>query len=138
MGIIASPMLCDVIDYGRLKDGVERNALYFSIHALMTKVQVAIGGALGFAIIGWFGFDMQALEHSEWSLIGLWISVSWTPTGFVLLAMVFIAIMPLNENRMEIIRRRLDKREMQVNRVPQNPDASNDKVPINTPLVTSS
>ena len=111
MSVIAAPMLCDTIDYGRLKDGAERSALYFSIQALMTKVQVAIGGALGFAIVGWFGFDMQATEQTELSLIGLRLSVSWAPTVFVLLAMVFIAMMPLNEARMAIIRRKLRARD---------------------------
>jgi GPH family glycoside/pentoside/hexuronide:cation symporter len=111
MGVIAAPMLCDMIDYGRLKDGAERSALYFSIQALMTKVQVAIGGALGFAIVGWFGLDMQATEQTELSLIGLRLSVSWAPTVFVLLAMVFIALMPLNEARMAIIRRKLRARD---------------------------
>ena len=111
MGVIAAPMLCDVIDFGRLKDGAERSALYFSIHALMTKVQVAIGGAMGFVIVGWFGFDMQAPEQTEFSLIGLRLSVSWAPTFFVLAAMVFIAMMPLNEARMEIVRRKLKARD---------------------------
>jgi Na+/melibiose symporter-like transporter len=107
MNVIAYPMLCDTIDYGRLKDGAERSALYFSIQALMTKVQLAIGGAMGFAVVGWFGFDMQAPEQTEWSLIGLRLSVSWAPTFFVLLAMVFIAKMPLTEAKMKIIRHRL-------------------------------
>ena len=111
MGVIAAPMLCDTIDYGRLKDGAERNALYFAIQALMTKVQLAVGGALGFAIVGWFGFDMQAAEQTEMSLIGLHLSVSWAPTAFVLLAMVFIAMMPLNEARMAIIRRKMRARD---------------------------
>ncbi len=76
-------------------------------------MQVAIGGALGFAVVGWFGFDMQALEQTEWSLVGLRLSVSWAPTFFVLLAMVFIAMMPLNEAKMEIVRRKLKVRDRQ-------------------------
>ncbi|ETN92521.1 Glucuronide permease [Gammaproteobacteria bacterium MOLA455] len=116
MGVISYPMLCDVIDYGRLKDGAEHNALYFSIQALMMKIQLAVGGALGFAVVGWFGFDVQALEQTEWSLIGLRLSVSWAPTFFVLLAMVFIAKMPLTEARMNIIRRRLSLRDKQMQR----------------------
>ena len=111
MLVISFPMLCDVIDYGRLKDGVERNALYFSIQNLMTKMQMAIGGALGLAIVGWFGFDVHADVQTEISLIGLRLSVSWLPTFFVILAMGFIAMMPLNEKRMEIIRKRLKTRD---------------------------
>lgn len=118
MGVISYPMLCDVIDYGRLKDGVERNALYFSIQALMTKIQLAIGGALGFAIVGWFGFDMQLSQQTELALIGLHISISWAPTLFVLLAMGFIYLMPLNEARMQIIRRKLKCCDEQQNNAP--------------------
>ena len=54
---------------------------------------------------------MQATEQTELSLIGLRLSVSWAPTVFVLLAMVFIALMPLNEARMAIIRRKLRARD---------------------------
>ena len=115
MGVVALPMLCDVIDYGRLKDGVERSALYFSMYSLMTKVQLAIGGALGFAIVGWLGLDVQAVEQTELSVIGLWLSVSWAPTFFVLVAMVFIVMMPLNESRIEIIRRKLKIRDARQN-----------------------
>ena len=111
LGVIAQPVLCDVIDYGRFKEGTERNAQYFAIHALMTKLQMAIGGALGFAIVGWFGFDVQASQQSDLSLLGLRISISWLPTLFVILAMIFIAKMPLSEKRMEIIRRRLKARD---------------------------
>ena len=77
----------------------------------MTKVEIAIGGALGFAIVGWFGLDVQAVEQTELSVIGLWLSVSWERTFFVLVAMVFIAMMPLNEGRMDIIRRKLKIRD---------------------------
>ena len=111
MGVVALPMLCDVIDYGRLKNGAERSALYFSFYSLMTKIQFAIGGALGFVIVGWLGFDVQAAEQSGWSLIGLRISVSWVPTFFVLVAMVFIAMMPLTERHMIKIRRKLAARD---------------------------
>ena len=87
------------------------NRYSFSIQALMKKVQLAVGGALGFAIVGWFGFDVQAAEQTELSLIGLHLRVSWAPTVFVLLAMVFIPLMPLNEARMAIIRRKLRARD---------------------------
>lgn len=111
LGVIANPMLCDTIDYGRLKDNVERNATYFSIFTLLTKMQVAIGGALGIAITGWFGFDVNANEQADMALIGLHIGISWIPALFVGLAMIFIALMPLGENRMTVIRKRLAQRD---------------------------
>lgn len=112
IGISTYPILCDAIQYGRLKDDVERTALYFSVQILMTKFQAAIGVALGFFIVGWFGFDVQEIERSDLSIIGLRIGISWAPTFFVLLAVVFMVLMPLNGHKMEIVRRRLKSREL--------------------------
>ena len=111
MGVVLGPMLCDVIDYDRLKYGVERNALYVSVHALLGKFPWALGSALGLAITGWFGFDVTAVEHSEASLSGLRLGVSWGPVFFTLLATLFVAKMPLDERRVAIIRRRLALRD---------------------------
>ena len=110
-GVVVAPMLCDVIDYGRLKDGAERSAVYFAFLGIMTKVQLAIGSALGFMIVGWFGFDMQATEQTAWSIVGLRLSVAWVPMFFVVAAMILIARMPLTEARMKIVRRKLKMRD---------------------------
>lgn len=111
MGVLAGPMLCDAIDYGRLKDHAERNAVYFSIFTLLSKMQAAIGGALGMAIAGWFGFDVLSSGQGASALVGLHLAVAWLPAIFVGLAMIFIAFMPLNEERMEVIRKRLTARD---------------------------
>ena len=103
MGVIAGPTLCDAIDYGRIKDGVERTGLYFSIFALLSKVQGAVGGALGMGIAGWFGFDLLASEQSTNELMGLHIGNSWLPATFIVMALFFVMIMPLNERRMMIV-----------------------------------
>ena len=104
-------MLCDVIDNGGLKDGAERSAVYFAFLGIMTKVQAAIGGALGFMLVGWFGFEMQATEQTAWSIVGLHISVAWAPMFFMVAAMILIAKMPLTEARMKIVRRKLKMRD---------------------------
>ena len=111
MHVIAGPMLCDAIDYGRLKDHIERNATYFSIFTLLSKMQGAVGGALGLGIAGWFGFDVLASEQTASGLLGLHIGVAWLPALFVGMAMFFIAVMPLSEERMTVIRRRLAARD---------------------------
>jgi len=110
-GVVAAPMLCDVIDYGRLKDGVERNAVYFSINGIMAKVQAAIGSALGFMLVGWFGFDMQVTEQTDWGIVGMRLSVAWVPMFFMMAAMFLIIRMPLTEARMKIVRRKLKMRD---------------------------
>ena len=103
-------MLCDIIDYGCYQTGHERSGVYFAMQGLMLKIQLAIGGALGLAIIGWLGFDMNAVAHSATSVWGLKISISWLPVLLMIPAMVCIYRIPLNEHRMTIIRRRLARR----------------------------
>ena len=124
MYVIAFPMLCDAIDYGRLNDGVERNALYFSIQAMLTKLQMAIGGAFGMAVVAWFGFDVEASQQSSTSILGLRLGVSLVPSVLVLMAMVFIAKMPLTEAKMKIIRRKLSRRDEQQKNMSTTEDSS--------------
>jgi Na+/melibiose symporter-like transporter len=109
--VVLLPMLCDVIDYGRLKDGAERSAIYFSINGIMAKVQIAIGSALGFVLVGWFGFDMQVTEQTEWAIAGMRLGVAWVPMFFFVVAIFLIARMPLTEERMKVVRRRLKMRD---------------------------
>ncbi|MDB9952443.1 MFS transporter [Porticoccaceae bacterium] len=108
--VVGGPMLCDIIDYGCYQTGHERSGVYFAMQGLMLKIQLAIGGALGLAIIGWLGFDMNAVAHSATSVWGLKISISWLPALLIIPAMVCIYRIPLSEHRMTIIRRRLAQR----------------------------
>ena len=109
--VVLAPMLCDTIDYGRLKDGAERSAVYFAMNGLMVKAQLAVGGAIGFMLVGWFGFDMQATEQTPLGITGMRLSVAWIPMFFMVAAMFLIARMPLTEERMKVVRRRLKIRD---------------------------
>ena len=104
-------MYCDVNDYGRLINPVERTAFYFSVRSFLSKAEQAVGGAIGLAVVGWFGFDVKALEQTEQGVLGLWVGISWIPALCVCLTIVFIALMPLTEKKMDIIRRRLKQRD---------------------------
>jgi Na+/melibiose symporter-like transporter len=110
INIFAYPMLCDVVDYGRLKDNIERSAFYFSIQGLFAKMQFAIGGSLGFGILGWFGFNVHDSIQTKESLFGMHMAIAWLPALLVLVSMILISLMPLNEHRMAIIRRRFHTR----------------------------
>ena len=94
--VVAGPMLCDIIDYGCYQTGHERSGIYFSMQGLLIKIQLAIGGALGLAIIGWLGFDMNAVTHSATSVLGLKIGISWLPVLLIIPAMVCIYRIPLS------------------------------------------
>ena len=105
--VIVPMLLSDIIDYGRLRDNAEVSAMYFSTYTLMMKMQFAIGGALGLAVVGLFGFDLTLEKQAEIAVIGLHLSVSWLPAIFLALAAIFVYVIPLNERRMKIVRRRL-------------------------------
>ena len=109
-GIILPSILSTIIDYGFLKEGLHRNALYFAAFTLLTKIQIAAGIALGLAIAGWFGFDVTATEHSKESAFGIHLAMAWVPGFTVLVAILFICFFPLNQHRCSVIRRRLDLR----------------------------
>jgi len=109
-GVIAGPLLCDAIDYAYLKDGIDRSGLYFSLQGLFSKIPAAVGAGLGFAIIGAMGYDATSNSQTEWALLGMRIGVAWLPALFMLLSIALIAILPLSERRMVLIRRRLQQR----------------------------
>lgn len=110
LNIMAPSILADIIDYGTWKFGTERAGTYFSLYTLMTKGNIAVGGALGLAIVGWYGFDATSVIHSSETVFGLRLAISWLPAPIVLLSSLFIALIPINAHRHTIIRRRLDTR----------------------------
>ena len=109
-GVIAMPMLSDTVDYGQLSDKKERRGTYFSIYALMTKAQLALGLSLGLALAGWLGFDTTATTHDESSAFAIHLAISWIPALILTIGLFFIWRYPLDEHRCAIIARRLQNR----------------------------
>ncbi len=107
-------MLSDIVDYSTLKYQENRGSSYFALFAFTYKANLALGGALGLAIAGWYGFDPAASTHSAATIGGLMLAVAWVPTLFTGVSMIFIALSPISSRRHFIIRRRL---EMMANRV---------------------
>lgn len=110
LSIMAPSLLSDIIDYGTWKTGINRAASYFSIYNLITKANLAIGGAIGLGIAGWCGFNPAISIHSEEAIFGIRLAISWLPALVVLLSLIFISMIPINRKRHRIIRRRLDAR----------------------------
>ena len=108
--ILVPSMLADIIDYGTWQSGIDRGATYFSVFTLMAKATIAIGGALGLFIAGGYGFDPAANTHTAAAIFGLRIAIAWVPALIIFLALIFVALAPINARRHAIIRRRLDAR----------------------------
>jgi Na+/melibiose symporter-like transporter len=111
---IITPILCDIVDYGRWRETIDRGGLYFALNALLQKAQIAVGGALGLAILGWAEFDINAAQQTELAITSIKASVSWLPAILYLLAFALASKLPLTERRMQIIRRRLAARDLRL------------------------
>lgn len=111
-GIIAGPIMCDIIDYARLRKERSISGFMFALNGLLTKTPLAIGMALSLAIAGWFGYDAAIVGGQTASAeFGMLIGVSWLPALFTCAGLFLIYRMPLSEKRMEIVRKRLAQRE---------------------------
>jgi glycoside/pentoside/hexuronide:cation symporter, GPH family len=106
-GIINASLLCDIIDYDQLKNATIRSGLFFSMQNLISKFFGAIGSAVALAIISWFGYESVSLAHNESSIMSIRYALSWIPSFFLFIAILFICRISIDERRVNIIRRRL-------------------------------
>jgi GPH family glycoside/pentoside/hexuronide:cation symporter len=104
-------LLADIVDYGTWKFGHDQTATYFAINTIATKISAAIGGALGLATAGWYGFDPAISTNSDEAIHGLYVAIAWLPSPFILIALVCITLIPINTRRHKIIRRSLEAKQ---------------------------
>ena len=107
---IAPAMLSKVCDYSTWKFGSVNTATYFALYLFFTKFSVAVGGAIGLAIAGWYGFDATVKTQSEEGVIGLLLVMSWLPTLLLAVALLLTGLNPINAHRHNVIRKCLAKR----------------------------
>jgi glycoside/pentoside/hexuronide:cation symporter, GPH family len=108
--IVPSSILADVIDYDILKTGTNRAASYLSLTTLLFKLNIAIGSALAFYLISYFGFEVGAAEQTASGASGMLLTALFIPaTGFIVTG-IAIWFFPLDERRAGIIRRRIEGR----------------------------
>lgn len=101
-------MYADVADYSELKHGHGSTGLIFSSSSMAQK----FGGAFGSALILWllasYGYDTSgaAVQNGE-AIFGLRMLMSWLPAAGCALAVLLVAIYPLNETRISEIGEKL-------------------------------
>lgn len=107
--VLPITMLGDVIDYDIFKTRVNRSANYFSINALLTKGNVAIGGGFAFYLLAAFGFEIGT-PNSEFAVNGLLFVTLILPSLFYLLAGILLLLFPLSRKRQAIILKKIEQR----------------------------
>ena len=102
-------MLSEIIDFSTWKYRSQNTAMYFSLYSFIGKANTALGAALGLAIIGWAGYDATATTQTTEAIASLMLSMVWLPGTFTAIALVLIALNPINTRRHHIVRRRMDE-----------------------------
>jgi Na+/melibiose symporter-like transporter len=103
-------VLGDVVDYDVLKTGVDRTANYVAFLTLILKFNLAIGGAIGFVILGLAGFDPKAETNSPAARDAFVAIYCFAPTIFYAFACYMLYQFPITSRRHAIIKKRIEQR----------------------------
>ena len=105
-------MYADCADYSELKTGNRATGLIFSSSSMSQKFGWAIGTAVTGWLLGFFGFQANAVQSEE-AISGIKMFLSFLPAIGTTLSVVFISMYPLTENKMKDITTELEhKRQL--------------------------
>ena len=107
--VVPTAMLGDIIDYDILKTGVNRSANYFSAATLISKLNSAVGGGIGFIIVGTIGYSLTE-ENSAFANTGFVLTALILPAILLVLGSILLWFTPIDHRRQSIIRRRIESR----------------------------
>ena len=105
-------MYADCADYSELKTGNRATGLIFSSSSMSQKFGWAIGTAITGWLLGFFGFQANAVQSEE-AISGIKMFLSVLPAVGTILSVVFISMYPLTEKKMKDITTELEcKRQL--------------------------
>ena len=105
-------MYADCADYSELKTGNRATGLIFSSSSMSQKFGWAIGTAVTGWLLGFFGFQANAVQSEE-AISGIKMFLSFLPAIGTILSVAFISMYPLTENKMKDITTELEhKRQL--------------------------
>ena len=108
--VAAPAVLADVVDYGRLRFRHDHAGSYFAFYAMVQKINVGIGAALGLLIAGTFGFDATVTTQSASGRFGLLLAFSLLPAAFLCVAAMWIWRFPIDRRRHAVIIAAIERR----------------------------
>lgn len=105
-------MYADCADYSELKTGNRATGLIFSSSSMSQKFGWAIGTAITGWLLGFFGFQANAVQSEE-AISGIKMFLSFLPAVVTILSVGFISMYPLTEKKMKDITTELEcKRQL--------------------------
>ncbi len=105
-------MYADIADYSEWKTGRRATGLIFSSSSMSQKFGWTLGGALTGWLLGYYGFEANAVQTGEVQT-GIRLMLSIFPAIGTVLSVIFIAMYPLNEEKMLVITRELNEKRNQ-------------------------
>ena len=102
-------MYADCADYSELKTGNRATGLIFSSSSMSQKFGWAIGTAVTGWLLGFFGFQANAVQSEE-AISGIKMFLSFLPAIGTILSVVFISMYPLTEKKMKNITTELERK----------------------------
>lgn len=101
----------DVIDFDTLKTGKKRAAIYSALFTLLLKINLAVGGAVAFMIVGLLGYHPKQANAAD-AILALKIAYVVAPVLINAIAIFFVWKFPLDRRRQAIVKRRIELLEL--------------------------
>lgn len=101
-------IMADVIDQDKVKTGVDRSALYYSMLTLTAKIGLAASVGIIYPMLDWVGFDPGG-ENTTSTLSGVRTVVAASPTLLLFLVAVVMIRFPLGRSQQEKLRSQLSR-----------------------------
>lgn len=107
-------MYADIADYSEWQTGRRATGLVFSSGSMSQKFGWSIGGALTGWILAYYGFEAN-IEQTQATQNGIRMMLSVLPAIGAFLSVLFIAMYPLNESKLNTITDALDAKRQNDN-----------------------
>ena len=108
--VLPASMQADVVDADTIESGAQRTGLYFAMWGVATKLSLAGAVGIAFPLLGYIGFDAQAANNDELSLLGLALLYSIVPVVLKILSALLIWNFPINAESQARIRQEIEQR----------------------------
>lgn len=110
--VLPASMQADVVDADTLESGVQRTGMYFALWGVATKLSLAGAVGIAFPLLGHIGFDAQAANNSDESLLGLALLYSIVPVVLKVLSAWLIWNFPIDAESQARTRQEIEQRSI--------------------------
>lgn len=108
--VLPASMQADVVDADTIESGAQRTGLYFAMWGVATKLSLAGAVGIAFPLLGYIGFDAQAMNNDEVSLLGLALLYSIVPVALKISSAILIWNFPIDAESQAQIRQAIEQR----------------------------